>query len=518
MSNSVAVSDQTSAPVDRPQDSLGIGDRAGEGGAKRGSRQGLGLLLGVVGFCIALALPASEGLSPEGQRVGAVTLLMAIWWMTEAIPLAVTALLPIALFPALGVMSTASATTPYADQIIFLFMGGFFIALAMQRWHLHRRIALAVVSAVGTEPRRLVLGFMLATAFLSMWISNTATAVMMLPMGTAVLTVLEQGRLSKLGTPLMLGIAYAASIGGLATLIGTPPNAVFAAAAREFTGRSIGFVEWMYIGVPLATILLVFTWFFLVRIAFKVGGAESFGAGVAEVIRKERMALGPIQRGEQLTAAIFIATAFGWILREPKDLGFTVIPGLATFLPQISDGSIAIAGAIALFVLPVSLRKRTFLLEWKSAAQIPWDVLLLFGGGLSLASAFDRSGLATWIGQLVMPFGSLPPIVMIAIVVILFSFLTELTSNTATATMGMPLMAGIASGLSTDPLVLMASVAMISSLAFMLPVGTPPNAIVFASGEVTISQMMRTGFRINLFAIFLITLVGYFLVGYVLGQ
>jgi solute carrier family 13 (sodium-dependent dicarboxylate transporter), member 2/3/5 len=473
-----------------------------------------GLLVGPLLFAAMLALPAPSGMSPEAQRVAALALLMACWWMTEALPLAATALLPIPLLPALGVMTTGAATAPFADPIVFLFMGGFFIALAMQRWGLHRRIALAVVAAVGTQPGRLVLGFMAATAFLSAWISNTATAVMMLPIGVAVLTVVE-GDEGPLGTALMLGIAYGATIGGVATLIGTPPNAVFAAAAGELLDRPIGFLEWMYVGVPLATVMLVLAWQLIIRrYGLPLGG----GSGAAdELLRRERAGLGAMGRGERVTAIVFTLTALGWVFREPKDLGGFTLPGLATALPMLSDSAIAIAGALALFAIPASLERGEFVLDWAWARRIPWEVLLLFGGGLALAAAFVQSGLSVWIGERLALLGTVPALVLVAIVAAVFCFLTELTSNTATAAMGMPLMVGVAAGTGGDPLVLMAVAALSTSMAFMLPVATPPNAIVFGSGRIRIAQMIRTGWWLNLLAIALVTLVGYWLVGRVFG-
>lgn len=471
-----------------------------------------GLLIGLALFILVLLVPGPVGLTVEGQRVAAVAVLMATWWMTEAIPLPATALLPIPLFPLLNVMSTGDATTPYANHLIFLFLGGFLLALAMQRWELHRRIALGVVARVGTEPRRMVLGFMIATAFLSMWISNTATVVMMLPIGIAILSLLDTEAADSVGTPLMLGIAYAASIGGVATLIGTPPNAILAAAADELLDRSIGFVEWMYVGVPVAAVMLLATWLLLVRVLFPPTGDIS-GVAAGEVIREQQAALGQMSRGERVVGVVFALTAAGWLLRDPKEIGGITIPGIATYMPMVTDSAIAIAGAIALFIVPVSLKHRTFALNWEWAEKVPWGVLLLFGGGLSLARGFETSGLAAWIGRQVTGFASLPMLGLIAIVSLLFVLLTELTSNTATATMAMPIMAGVAAGAGAEPLALMAAAALASSMAFMLPVATPPNAIVFGSGQVTITQMVRAGIWLNLIAVVLITITIYLVVG-----
>lgn len=480
-------------------------------------RPTVGLILGIALFFAVLLLPAPAGLEPEGQRVAAIALLMATWWMTEALPLPATALLPIPLFPAFGVLPAAGATAPYANHLIFLFMGGFFIALAMQRWDLHRRIALAVVAAVGTGARRMVLGFMLATAFLSAWISNTATTVMMLPIGIAILSLLEEDEAGPLGTALMLGVAYAASIGGVATIIGTPPNAVFAAAADGILGRTIGFVEWMYVGVPLSIVMLFLTWVLLVRVLFPLpdGGAAKAAAGT--VIREQRTALGRMGRGEKIVAVVFGITALGWLLREPKEIGGLVIPGITTYLPLVTDSVIAMAGALLLFVLPVSRERRVFALNWEWAVKIPWGVLLLFGGGLALAEGFEVSGLAAWIGTQVTVFAVLPTVGLLAGIAIVIIFLTELTSNTATATMAMPVMAGVATGIGADPLMLMATAALASSMAFMMPVATPPNAIVFGSGRITIPQMVRAGVWLNLISVILVTLAAYLLLAAALG-
>lgn len=466
----------------------------------------IGLWLGPLLFFLMLLLPAPGGMSVEGQRVAAVALLMATWWITEALPLAATGLLPIVLFPLLGVMTTANATAPYANHVIFLYIGGFMIALAMQRWGLHKRIALAIVELVGTAPRRMVLGFMLATGFISAWLSNTATVMMMLPIGIAILSMLEGEKRGPLGAALMLGIAYAASIGGVATLIGTPPNAIFAAAASEIVGRKVGFVQWMIVGVPIAVVLLFVSWFVLVRILFRLPAGTPADHTARDAVRSQRAELGRMVLGERVVATVFALTALLWILLDPKQIGDLEIPGITTWMPMVTDSSIAIAGALVLFMFPASRERRTFVLDWEWAAKLPWGVLLLFGGGLSLARGFETSGLAAWIGDQVTNFAGLPPLALVAVVATLFVFLSELTSNTAIATMGMPVMAGVAAGIGADPLVLMAVATLGSSLAFMMPAGTPPNAIVFGTGRVTIAQMARAGIWLNVISILLLTL------------
>lgn len=476
-----------------------------------------GLFLGTLGFAVVLALPAPADLSPAGWRTAAVALLMAVWWITEAIPIPATAMLPLVLLPALGILDMKAAAAPYANDLIFLQMGGFLLALAIERWGLHRRMALAVVAAVGGGPRRLVLGVMLAAAFLSMWISNTATTALMLPIVMAVVSLLRPADRRgpfELGVCLLLGLAYAATIGGVTTLIGTPPNAVLAAQASELLGREIGFLEWMAIGVPLAALLLPLVWFLLTTWLYPPGDLRG---DAQRVIAAERSALGPVSRGERTVAVVFGLTASAWILRAPKDLGGWTLPGIQSFAPAIRDSTIAVAAAVALFLIPVDFRRGVFALDWHHAKRIPWGVLVLFGGGLSLAHAMAESGLAAWIGAHVSGLRGLPTWLVVTLVAALFVFLTEITSNVATATMAMPIMAGAATGLGIAPLALMATAALSASMAFMLPVATPPNAIVFGSGEVSIRQMLRAGLALNLLAIVAISLVTVLLVPAILG-
>lgn len=471
---------------------------------------------------LMLLLPPPGNLAAEGWSTAAVATWMAVWWMTEAVAIPVTALLPLVLLPAFGILSMADAAAPYASDLIFLFMGGFLLAVAMEHHGLHRRIALGIVAAVGTGPRRIVLGFMLATAFLSMWISNTATAAMMMPIGVAVAALFgarpsedDPGSVGPLGVALMLGIAYASSIGGVATLIGTPPNAVLAGAAQELLGVEVGFGRWMLVGVPVAAVMLPLTWLLLVNVLHPPGAVRG---DAAELLAAERSGLGARSKGETIVATVFVLTALAWILREPKVIGSFTLPGIATWLPEVRDSTIAMAGAMALFLFPLDLRRGRFTLEWPVARRIPWGVLVLFGGGLSLARAMDRSGLAAWIGGGVESLSSVPPIVLFLVVATLFVYLTEVTSNTATATMAMPIMAGAAMGLGEPALPFMATAAMAASMAFMLPVATPPNAIVFGSGLLSIQQMVRAGFWLNLISIVVVTLAATFLVAVVFGQ
>ena len=480
--------------------------------------QRYGLVLGAVAFLVLLVVPAPEALGETGWRTAAVAVLMAVWWMTEAIPIPATALLPLGLFPILGVLSPASASAPYANELIFLFMGGFMLAVTMERWGLHKRIALSIMAFVGTSPNRLVLGFMLATAFLSMWISNTATAAMMLPIAIAVGEMFRpQDREGpyELGIALMLGVAYASSIGGVATLIGTPPNAVLAGAASEILDVQIGFVQWMGVGVPIVAVMLPLTWLLLTRVLYPPG---DLAGNAAKIIEDERAGLGPASRGEKTTAVVFTLTALAWVLRAEKSFGDVTIPGIATFAPGVADSTIAMTAAVVLFLLPVDWQKGQFALDWRTARRIPWGVLVLFGGGLSLARAMDESGLATWIGGVVAALGAVPLVVIVAAVATLIVFLTEVTSNTATATMAMPVMAGAALGLGIEPLLPMAAAALGASMAFMLPVATPPNAIVFGSGYLTIPQMTKAGFWLNWLSIAVITTLGTLLIPILLSS
>jgi sodium-dependent dicarboxylate transporter 2/3/5 len=464
------------------------------------------VLAGPAAGALIWALPAPGGMPPAAHAVAGLATWMAVSWLTAILPLAVTALLPLALLPLITASGVERTAHPYADPIVFLFMGGFFLAAATERWQLHRRLALAVIAAVGTDPPRLVLALMLATAFVSMWISNTATAVMMLPLASAVLDLARReapAESAALGKALILGVAYAASIGGIATLIGTPPTAIFAAAAGQMLGRSIGFAEWLALGLPIATVLLLCCWVLLVRILFPLRGRLP---GVGELVARERAGLGPWTAGQRITVSVLALAALGWILREPKTFGSLELPGLVQLVPGLSDAGIAIGAALILFVCPSSIRERRFTLDWDSAARIPWGVLILFGGGLALAEAFTSSGLAEWIGGRLEGLRGAPAAVVIATVALVFVVLTELTSNTATAAMAMPIMAALAAAVGMPPVALMATAALASALGFMLPVGTPPNALAYGTGAVTSGQMARAGVWMDLASAIAITI------------
>jgi sodium-dependent dicarboxylate transporter 2/3/5 len=477
-------------------------------GPRRSPLPTAGLLAGPVLFLLLLLLPAPAGLEAGAQRVLALAVWMGTWWLTAAVALEVTALLPIGVLPLLGVRSIEQATAPYGNSVIFLFLGGFLLAAAMERWNLHKRMAFAILALVGTDARRVVLAFMLATAFLSMWISNTAAAVLMLPMGMAVLGLAraqdDAASAGNLGRGIALGIAYAASIGGVATLIGTPPNAIYAAAARMLHDAEVSFGEWMRTGLPIAALMLPIVWLLLVRLLYPTRGAIG---GLAERIATERATLGPLRGAERFTLIVFLGAALGWVLREPKNLGALHVPGLASLLPGISDAGIAITAGILLFAVPVSRHPRVAALDWATASRVPWGILLLFGGGLALADAFEASGLSRWVGSLLTGLAGLPTVIVIAAVAATFVFLTDFTSNTAVAAMAMPLLSGIADGLGQPPLLLMRVAALGCSMAFLLPVSTPPNALVFASGAVTVREMAQAGIWVDLLSIAVITVV-----------
>ncbi len=459
------------------------------------------------GAAVAVWLAGPATMPPAAAHVAGLGAWMAAWWLTGVIPLAATALLPLAVLPLTGASGFEALARRYADPVIFLFLGGFFLAAASERWGLHRRLAFGVIAAVGSDAPRLVLAVMVATAFASMWISNTATAALMLPLVTALVDLARREapeRAPAFGAAVVLGMAYAASIGGVATLIGTPPVAIFAGAARATLDRSVGFAEWLAIGGPVAILLLGACWLLLVRGVFRVSGPLG---GLAALIDAERAKLGPWTAGQRLTVAVLGATALAWVLREPKVIGALTVPGLADLLPGVSDAGIAVTAALVLFVLPASRDARRFVLDWDSAARIPWGVLLLFGGGLALAAAMDESGLARWLAERLAGLGHLPALAALALVTLFFTLLTELASNTATAAMGMPLVAALAPALGVAPVPLMAAAALGASLAFMLPVGTPPNALAFGTGAVSAADMRRAGMWLDLIGVAVITAV-----------
>ena len=474
------------------------------------------------GLVVAVAIYLLMGdVAHPAKLTAAVAVLMGIWWMTEALPIPATALVPLVVFPVLGEASVNDVGASYGNNIIFLFMGGFMLALAMQRWNLHRRIALVTVRAMGTNPAMVVAGFMIATGFLSMWVSNTATAVMMLPIGVSVLMLVttlgekagepavagaDQGEPdlqskavkdavieSNFGTALMLGIAYAASIGSLGTIIGTPPNTLMVGYLAENHDINVGFGQWMLVGVPLAVVFLVIAWFLLTKVLFKPEIDEIPGG--RKLMDEEVAKLGGMSQGEIRVLALFVLAALAWV----------TVP-LIWDEPPISDAGIAMAVALLLFLLPAGAARGVRLLDWESAVELPWGVLLLFGGGLALSAQFGDSGLTEWIGTQAEGLGGLPVVLLVVVFAAGIIFLTELTSNTATAATFLPVAGGVALGIGVDPMLLVIPVALAATCAFMLPVATPPNAIAFGSGYVTIPQMMKGGLWLNLIGIVLVTI------------
>ena len=464
--------------------------------------QKVGLFLGPIAFLILVLLPAPDVFSPEAWKVMALAVFMLVWWVTEAVPIPVTALLPIVGLPLLGVDDMRTAAAPYASPIVFLFMGGFMIALAMERWHLHRRIALNIVRLTGTNANGIILGFMLATAALSMWISNTATTVMMLPIATSVIHLLtrDQDEHSERGIrffalSMMLGIAYAANIGGTATIIGTPPNVVFAGYIRQTFDYEVSFANWMMIGVPFAAVLLTVTYFFVVKVLYPNRLGRFSGA--AKLIDEEVARLGEMSTGERRTLVIFAATALAWILRAQLN---SWIPFL-----ELTDPIIAMLATVALFMTPVNFREGIFVLKWENTEKLPWGILLLFGGGLSLAGALERVGIIDLIGQQFEGVESAGLLIILGLSAVSL-FLTEIMSNVALVTVLLPVVGGIAVAADIRPLMVCVPVTLAASCAFMLPMSTPPNAIVFASGHLTIPQMVRAGLILNIITIILVAI------------
>jgi sodium-dependent dicarboxylate transporter 2/3/5 len=467
--------------------------------------RGAALLAGPLLQLVTLVAPAPAGIAEPAWRVAGLAAWMALWWVTTVIPLEATALLPLVMLPLTTGRPLDAVAAPYADPVIFLFLGGFLIAAALERWELHRRLAATTLRVVGTSPRRIVLAFLLATAFVSMWISNTAAAVMMLPIATAAAGSAEgpEGQPAGRGLTLalLLAVAYGASIGGVATLIGTPPNAIFAANARTLAGVEISFADWLPVGVAVALPLVVACWAILVTL-FRVPNVGPSGNGPP--VRRSAV---PPDMGDRFVIGTFALAALAWIFREPKDLGVLRVPGLTDLFPGLGDAGIAIGAALLLFAVPLPRARHRFALDWETARKVPWGVLLLFGGGLALAGAAQESGLAAWIGGRLEGLRGLPFPLVVAATALLFAGLTELTSNTAIAALGMPLMAGVAQGLGRPPVPLMMAAALAASMAFMLPVATPPNAIVFGHGVLRVPDMVKAGVLLDLTAVVVITVV-----------
>lgn len=465
----------------------------------------IGFWAGPLLFLLFLCTVHPAGMGREAIAVMAVTVWISVWWITESVPLPVTSLLPIILFPLLKVSPIVDTTSAYGHPLVFLYIGGFLLAIAIEKTGLHNRIAINIIRGMGTRLHMIVLGFMVSTGFLSMWISNTATAVMMLPIGLAIIKVAsgtQDETNSRFNKALMLAIAYAASIGGVATLIGTPPNLVFAGVVKDMYHTEISFLQWFMVGFPLSIVLLLLCWWYLTRVGFPLGQATLPG-GKDEMDRRHA-GLGVMSRSEKYVTIVFITIAISWICRS-----FV----LEKLIPGMDDTIIAMIGGVVLFLIPSGDGKKGGILTWVDAHKLPWGIILLFGGGMALAEAFESSGLATWIGSSMTGLSVLGTFMVILLVVAIVNFLTEFTSNLATVTMILPVLAPIAVAAGIHPFILMAAATLAASCGFMMPAGTPPNAIAFGSGYLRITDMIRTGFVMNLISIFLITLVAYFLIG-----
>ena len=469
------------------------------------SKKKIGLVLGPVLFALVMLFFNPENLNPHAKSILASTIWIAIWWITECVPISVTALLPIVLFPLTGGLDIKSTTASYGHNLVFLFVGGFIIALAIEKWNLHKRVALSIIKFTGTKKSRIILGFMIATAVLSMFISNTATTIMILPVGMAIISKVSESNNSyeniNFGKSLMIAIAYSASIGGMATLIGTPPNMIFAGVVKESYGIEIGMLEWSKFGLPVSLFLLVICWIYLTKVAFSF--EEKNQASGKQEINSQLKKLGKFSNEELKVSIIFGLTAFGWIFRKQ----------LVKIIPFLDDTIIAISFAIVLFIIPD--KKNKPLLNWEDTIKLPWGILLLFGGGMAIASAFGKSGLALWIANLLSTMNGVSLFLLILIIVVSINLLTELTSNMATTAMLLPVLVTMALAINVHPYFLLVSATLAASCAFMLPVATPPNAIVFGSGLLKIEDMFKKGIWMNLFSVVVISLIVYYILPYV---
>lgn len=461
------------------------------------------IIAGPLSFLILELIGGPESLNPDAYHVFCSTVWIAIWWLFEAVPIAVAALLPIVLFPITGAMDLSSTTASFGHKYLFLYLGGFMIAIAIERWNLHKRIALNIIYRIGTDVSRIILGFMIATGFLSMWISNTATSVMMLPIGMALVTQFKNTTSDikfgeDFGKALMLAIAYSASIGGIATLIGTPPNLVLAGILEQLYNFKITFVQWMMFGFPLSLILIFICWKYLTNFAFKLKNKQLPGG--RDEINGLLKSLGKITYEEKAVLVVFVFTAVAWMSRSLIEL----------VVPAIDDTIVAVACGSLLFIIPTKDKKRK-IITWEEAVKLPWGIILLFGGGLALAKGFSTTGLAEWIANQMGQMNGLSIFMLILILVAMVNLLTEITSNLATTAMLLPVLAPMALSFNIHPLMIMSAVTIAASCAFMLPVATPPNAVVFGSGYLRIPDMVRSGTFMNVVSIILITLITYLL-------
>ncbi len=463
-----------------------------------------GLIFGLFILSLFLFSDHPEGLSRVGWLTAGVALLMTIWWVTEAIPIYVTGIIPIILFPLFNIFEIEEISNSYAHPLVLLFLGGFIIASAMESCGLHKRIAINILSIAGTSPSKIIAGFMIATASISMWVSNTASTIMMLPIATSVIALFAQQTKSKesnLTVPLLLAIAYSASIGGIATLIGTPTNVMLVSILSDNYNYDISFFDWFKVGFPTTLILIPIIWFFLTHIIFKIPNRES--DALHKVLRNLKEEIGKSTYAEKIVTAVFIITASLWMLRRLINNSFEL---------NINDTSIGLFGALLLFIIPIKKNQRAC--SWETASKIPWGILLLVGGGIALSKAFNITGLASWIGSFSVFFDGYNIFLLIIIFVTLIIFLTELNSNTATIATFAPILIAFAIGINVNPLFFAIPCTIAASCAFMLPVATPPNAVIFGSGKISIRNMVKAGIILNIISIFLVTIISYFLLKY----
>ncbi len=472
------------------------------------------IAIAFIGFLLITFIPI-KGLNFSQQAVLGTTFAMAILWLSDAIPMGATSLLPLALFPLLGVMSASEVAKPYAHHLIFLFLGGLVIAQAIQKWGLHKRIAVNIVDFLGADPNTIILGFMVATAFLSMWMSNTATTLMMMPIGLALIQsfsdrMKDSDEFMNFSKTLMLSIAFAASIGGVATLVGTPPNLVFAGMYNKLFGAQISFARWMEIGLPISLFLLIFAWVYMVYFCFPFKGLPK--ENLKEIIDTEKEALSDMSFEEKVVMVIFALTAIGWITRAGFDFGSFKIRGWASFFPYgkyIKDSTVAMFFATLMFFLP-SKEEGKAIIDFSDVVKIPWEVLFLFGGGFALAESFKATELTHWVGHKFAFITHLHPLLLVFLVILVLGTLTQFTSNTATTTIMLPILAGIAQTAQIDPLILLIPATLGASFAFVLPVATPPNAIVMGSGVISVKDMAKAGIWLQVFATIFVTFYCYF--------
>jgi len=480
-----------------------------------------GFWLGAAIFIITLFFIDLDPDKPIITRMLAVALLMATWWVFEVVPLAVTALLPVVLYPLLGIMDGKAVSQTYINHIIFLFLGGFMVALAMQRWNLHKRIALRILMITGTKPLNILLGFMLATAFLSMWISNTATTMMMLPILLSVSNKLQESigikKADKFVIGLLLGVAYSASIGGAATLVGTPPNPMFTKIFQIMFPQApeINFADWFMFALPITITLFIVTWAFL----YVMYARHLKGVNIStSTFRNQYRELGKASFEEQIVLIDFVLLAFAWLTRSPIHIGSLTLPGWSQLFAHpgyFNDGTVAMIFALPLYIFPTKDGNSKYIMNWEYSKQLPWNIVLLFGGGFALAQGFKDSGLSIWFGDQLVGLSGIHPLFMILSIALLMTFLTELTSNTATTQIILPIIASLAVSLHINPLLLMLPATVSASMAFMLPVATPPNAIVFGSNKITVMQMAKTGLLLNIVGAIVISIMAYYWGAYV---